>query len=130
MSAVRRNTEQDDSDSDSRSAAAVLPGPAGRCRRGGVLPSEGVAELRGSHADRPSKYLSEMARTRIAHFERDFDEAAGRFADQSLRSQHSLSGYKLKRRHPRALLEPPSEMEGTQLRQFRQPLDRDAFREV
>ena len=41
---------------------------------------EGVAELSGSHTHRPAKYLSEMARTRVTDFERDFDEAAGCFS--------------------------------------------------
>src|SRR5882724_10379291 len=41
----------------------------------------------------------------IADFERDFDQAAGCFADQLLRLQHALSGHELQRRHPRGLLE-------------------------
>jgi hypothetical protein len=59
---------------------------------------EGVAELCGSHAHRPPKYLSEMARTSVADFERDFDEAVGGFSDQLLRLQHALSDHELKRR--------------------------------
>jgi hypothetical protein len=43
-----------------------------------------------------------MARDRVADFERDFDEAAGCFTDQSLRLQHALSGHELQSRHPRA----------------------------
>ena len=50
---------------------------------------EGVAELRGSHAYRLPKYLSEMTRASVADFERDFDEAAGCFADQLLSLQHA-----------------------------------------
>jgi hypothetical protein len=52
-----------------------------------------------------------MARARVADFERDFDEAAGGFADQLLSLQHALSDHELQRRHPRGLLEHAGEME-------------------
>src|ERR1700680_1665333 len=84
---------------------------------------EVVAELCGSHAHRPPKYLSKMARTSVADFDRDFDEAAGCFADQLLRLQHALSRHELQRRHPRGLLEHAREMERTQLRQLSERLD-------
>jgi hypothetical protein len=84
---------------------------------------EGVTELRWSHAHRPPKYLSEMAWTSVADFERDFDEAAGGFADQLLSLQHPLSGHELQRRYPRGLLEHAREMERAQLRQLCQCLD-------
>ena len=51
-----------------------------------------------------------MARARVADFERDFDEAAGGFADQLLSLQHALSDHELQRRHPRGLLEHAGEM--------------------
>ena len=70
-----------------------------------------------------AKRLSEMARDRVADFERDFDEAAGCFADQLLRLQHALSGHELQRRHPRGPLEHAREMERAQLRQLSQRLD-------
>jgi hypothetical protein len=66
---------------------------------------EGVAELRGSHTHLPPKYLSEMAWTSVADFERDFDQAAGCFADQLLSLPHALSDHELQRRYPRGLLE-------------------------
>ena len=71
---------------------------------------EGVSELRWSHAHRPPKYMSEMARTSVADFERDFDEAVGCFADQLLRLQHALPGHELQWRHPSGLLEHAREM--------------------
>ena len=71
-----------------------------------------------------------MARTGVADFERDFDEAARCFADQLLRLQHALSGHELQRRYPRGLLEHAREMERAQLCQLSQRLDGDAFCEV
>ena len=64
-----------------------------------------------------------MAWTSVADFERDFDEAAGCFADQLLSLQHALSDHELQRRHPRGLLEHAGEMERAQLRQLSQRLD-------
>ena len=84
---------------------------------------EGIAELRRSHAYRPPKYLSKMARTSVADFECDFDEASGCFADQLLSLQHALSSQELDRRHTRGLLEHAREMERTQLPQFSQRRD-------
>lgn len=54
----------------------------------------------GRHAHCPPKDLREMARTRVADFERDFDEAAAGFSDQLLCLQHALAGHQLMRRHP------------------------------
>ena len=65
---------------------------------------EGVAELRGRRAHRPPKDLREMARIRVADFERDFDEAAGGFPDQLLCLQHALADHELMRRLPMACL--------------------------
>src|SRR5215472_11742562 len=84
---------------------------------------EGIAELSGSHAHRPPKYLSEMAWTRVTDFKRDFDETAGCFADQLLSLQHALAGHELQRRYPRGLLEHAREMKRAQLRQLSQRID-------
>src|SRR6516165_11282676 len=89
------------------SAEPPLTGSCGPCRilaqKKAVRPPrlEGVSELRGSHAQSPPKYLSKIARTSVADFERDFDEAAGCFADRLRRLQHALSGDELQRRQSR-----------------------------
>jgi len=45
---------------------------------------QGAAELCGRDANHSPEDLSKMARTRVADFERDLDEAARGFADEML----------------------------------------------
>ena len=56
-----------------------------------------------------------MARTRVAHLERDLDQAARRFADELLRTGDSFAGNETQRRHAGRLLEDAREVEGTEL---------------
>jgi hypothetical protein len=68
-----------------------------------------------------------MAWISVADFERDFDEAAGGFPNQSACLQHALSDHELQWRYPRGLLEHAAEMEGAQVCQFCQHFDGNAF---
>ena len=71
-----------------------------------------------------------MARTRVADFERDLDEAPGGFADELLCTDDTLSRNELQRRHPRCVLEHTGKMEGAEFHQLGQRLDGNAFCEV
>ena len=84
---------------------------------------QGAAELRRPHANNAPEHLREMARTRVANLQRNFDEAAGRFADQSLCAGDPLSGNELQRRHPCCLLEHTGKVEGAEFHQIGQRLD-------
>ena len=71
-----------------------------------------------------------MARTSVADFERDLDQAPRGFADELLCADDTLSRDELQRRHPSCPLEHTGKVEGTEFHQLSQRLDGNAFREV
>jgi hypothetical protein len=56
-----------------------------------------------------------MARARVAHVERDLDQAARRFADELLCTGDAFPRNETQRRHAGRLLEDTREVEGTEL---------------
>jgi hypothetical protein len=59
-----------------------------------------TAVLRRRHTDDTPEHLSEMARARIAHIERNLNQAARRFADELLRTGDTFARDETQRRHP------------------------------
>jgi hypothetical protein len=76
---------------------------------------EPTAEFRRRHSDHTPEHLSEMARARVAHVERDLDQVARRFTDELLRTGDAFARNETQRRHAGRLLEDARKVEGTEL---------------
>src|SRR6516165_8268802 len=91
---------------------------------------QGAAELCGRHPNDMPEDSSKMAWACVSDFERYLDEAARGFADQLLCAGDPFSLHKLQRRHPRCLFEHTGKVEGAQLHQVGQRLDRNVLSET
>src|SRR5206468_8928770 len=89
---------------------------------------ERVAELTWRDANHASKYLSEMARARIADIQRDLNQAARGFPDELLCVRDPFARHELQWRHTGGLLEHMKEMEWAEFHEFSQLFDCDLAR--
>src|SRR5687768_10362623 len=71
-----------------------------------------------------------MTRAAVADLQTDFDEAPRGFTDHLLGARDALASDELERSHAGRLFEYMGEVRGTEFHQFREPLNRNFFREM
>src|SRR6516162_5601826 len=70
-----------------------------RQKKPSLAKSKRSAELEWSYASRAPKHLRKVARARVAHLQRNLDDALFRFTEELLGASNSLTRDKLQRRH-------------------------------